>query len=275
MIVPLRGAKNWQLEGVEHRDDNKGSRFCGIRFRLPSDADKPCLITTHAPPVTDGTDTVTAETRTSDGCDACDACLHGLLRHLPTPATSVPIIQGGGVSIEECCNDPSNTSHPSLARGSGVTALSPPVTAPLAEEALAVGDGVWLCSPDRVQQHATPSHMMAITRWSKGEDYTLLTESPTGWLLARCERADPPRPSHGTHPPADTSGAVRRNPLRQARRNECVEDRRARHSPLAALVPCAKCGAVDRWHDPAADLWRCCRCWPPGTSAMDGIEGER
>ena len=61
-----------RLEGVEHRDDNKGSRFCGIRFRAPSDADKPLLITKHPPPVTDVTPPVTAETRTSDGCDTCD-----------------------------------------------------------------------------------------------------------------------------------------------------------------------------------------------------------
>jgi hypothetical protein len=44
-----------RLDGVEHRDDNKGSRFCGLRLRTDSDADQPCLITHHPPPVTDRT----------------------------------------------------------------------------------------------------------------------------------------------------------------------------------------------------------------------------
>ena len=37
-----------RLDGVEHRDDDKGSRFCGIRLRTDQDADQPCLIT-HIP----------------------------------------------------------------------------------------------------------------------------------------------------------------------------------------------------------------------------------
>ncbi len=72
-----------RLDGVEHRDDNKGSRFCGLRFAPRSDKDEPLLITKHPPPVTDGTPPVTAETRASDGCDACDACLRSLYRYLP------------------------------------------------------------------------------------------------------------------------------------------------------------------------------------------------
>ena len=81
-----------RLEGVEHRDDNKGSRFSGLRFRTYSkeDADEPLLITKHPPPVTDVTPPVTAETRTSDGWDACDAFLQSLYRHLPTPCTPPP-----------------------------------------------------------------------------------------------------------------------------------------------------------------------------------------
>ena len=76
-----------RLEGVEHRDDNKGSRFYGIRFRTYSDAGEPLLITKHPPPVTDVTPPVTAETRTSDGCDACDRFLQSLYGHLPTPVS--------------------------------------------------------------------------------------------------------------------------------------------------------------------------------------------
>ena len=41
-----------RLDGVEHRDDYKGSRFCGLRLRTDQDADQPCLITHHPPPVT-------------------------------------------------------------------------------------------------------------------------------------------------------------------------------------------------------------------------------
>ena len=71
-----------RLAGVEHRDDNKGSRFFGLRFRAPSDKDEPLLITKDPPPVTDVTPPVTDETCASDGCDACDACLHSLYRYL-------------------------------------------------------------------------------------------------------------------------------------------------------------------------------------------------
>ena len=81
-----------RLEGVEHRDDNKGSRFSGLRFRTYSkeDADEPLLITKHPPPVTDVTPPVMVKTRASDGWDACDAFLHSLYGHLPTPCTSPP-----------------------------------------------------------------------------------------------------------------------------------------------------------------------------------------
>jgi hypothetical protein len=77
-----------RLEGVEHKDDNKGSRFYGIRFRTYSDMAEPLLITKHPPPVTDVTGTVTDETRASDGCDACDGFLLSLYGYLPTPCVS-------------------------------------------------------------------------------------------------------------------------------------------------------------------------------------------
>ena len=115
-----------RLEGVEHRDDNKGSRFFGLRFRAPSDEDKPLLITKHPPPVTDGTHTVTDETRTSDGCDACDGFLFNLSGYLPTPCASGAPLRVGGGSIEDLCNNPSNTSHPSLVQTLDVTDMSHP-----------------------------------------------------------------------------------------------------------------------------------------------------
>src|SRR5262245_35803721 len=112
-----------RLEGVEHRDDNKGSRFYGIRFRTHSEADKPLLITKDPPPVTLVTPRVTAETRASDGCDACDVFLHSLYRYLPTPLAPP---RGVGVSIEDLCNNSSVTSHPSLVRTLDVTDMSNP-----------------------------------------------------------------------------------------------------------------------------------------------------
>ena len=123
-----------RLDGVEHRDDNKGSRFCGIRLRTDQDADQPCLITHHPPPVTDGTPPVTADSRVSDGCDTCDGFVQGLSRHLPPLDPSGDPLQGKGIPLSEVCNHPSNTSHPSLVRGSGVTAPVPPVTEALAED---------------------------------------------------------------------------------------------------------------------------------------------
>ena len=135
-----------RLDGVEHRDDNKGSRFCGIRLRTDQDADQPCLITHHPPPVTDGTPPVTADSRVSDGCDTCDGFVQDLSRSLLSLDPSA-IPSRGRVSLSaKVCNHPSNTSHPSLVRGSGVTAPVPPVTEALAEDTLVVGDWVWLLS---------------------------------------------------------------------------------------------------------------------------------
>ena len=147
-----------RLDGVEHRDDNKGSRFCGIRLRTANDAEAPLLITNHPPPVMDGTPPVTDQIRASDGCDACDGFVQLLYGPLPTLCPSVDPLQGVDASLDEECNNASNTSHPSLGRGSRVTAPVPPVTGALAEETWVVGEWVWLVSQDGVLQecHAVP-----------------------------------------------------------------------------------------------------------------------
>ena len=138
------------LDGVEHRDDNKGSRFCGIRLRTDQDADHPCLITHHPPPVTDGTPPMTADSRVSDGWDAGDGFVQGLYRHLYPLCPSVELLPGEGIPLSEVCNNASNTSHPSLVRGSRVTAPVPPVTEALSEDTLGVGEWVWLLLDFRV-----------------------------------------------------------------------------------------------------------------------------
>lgn len=44
-------------------------------------------------------------------------------------------------------------------------------------------------------------------------------------------------------------------------------------APLDPDYPCVVCGAVDRWHDVQADLWRCRQCWPPqSASVMGGVD---
>ena len=211
-----------RLDGVEHRDDNKGSRFCGIRLRTDQDADQPCLITHHPPPVTDGTPPVTDQSRASDGCDACNGFVQPLSRPLPPLCPSVASLQGVGIPLSEVCNHPSNPSHPSLVRGSGVTASVPPVTEALAEDALMVGDWVWLLSADGVQQNVMPYQIRAIAHGPDERRYARFAETPTGWPLAQCARADPPVP---VRPP-----------------------------------PCAVCGGTDRWEH--AGVWRCVTCWP-------------
>jgi phage/plasmid-associated DNA primase len=200
-----------RLEGVEHRDDNKGSRFFGIRFRTTRNKDEPLLITKHPPPVTDVTPPVTDEPRTSDGCDACDGFLFRLYGHLPTPCVSDHPPRGVGVSIEELSNNPSNTSHSSLVRGRSVTDMSPHVTEPRPEGCLAVGEWAWLLSADGIQQNSAPYLCISIEQGPDGHWYARFLETDTGWPLAHCARADPPVPAvsnadplpeHGTPPDA-------------------------------------------------------------------------
>jgi hypothetical protein len=210
-----------RLEGVTHTDDNKGSRFHGLRLRLASDTKKPLLITQDPPPVTHGTLPVTAETRTSDGWDACDGCLHFLYRHLPTLLSP----RGVGVSIGDFFNNPSHPSHPSLlrsldvpdpshpssVRGNGSMPSPSPAPEPRSERWPAVGDWVWLLSADGVQQNATPYRILAIAPDPNAADpqtsplYAQLdtTETAAWWPLAQCERADPPMASNGSHAAVD------------------------------------------------------------------------
>jgi hypothetical protein len=183
---------------------------------------KPCLITHHPPPVTDGTPPVTADSRVSDGCDTCDGFVQDIYRSLPTLHPSGSPLQEGVVPLGEVCNNSSNTSHPSLGRGSGVTAPVPPVTEALAEDTLVVGEWVWLLSEDGVQQNVMPYQIRAIDRGPDGHRYARFAETPTGWSLVRCARADP---SVTMRPP-----------------------------------PCAVCGGTARWDHKG--VWRCVTCWP-------------
>ena len=91
-----------RLDGVEHRDDNKGSQFCGIRLRTDQDAEQPCLITHHPPPVTHGTPPVTAHSRVSDGCDACDGFVQVCLDASP-PLLPLAVPSKGRVSFSVRC----------------------------------------------------------------------------------------------------------------------------------------------------------------------------
>jgi hypothetical protein len=198
-----------RLEGVEHRDDNKGSRFFGLRFRAPSDADKPLLITKHPPPVMDVTCMVTAETRTSDGCDACDGFLLSLYGHLPTPCVPLSLQRGGGVSIEENSKNPSNPSHPSLmrtldvtdvsqlasVRQNGIAPVRSPVTEPLPEGPTGVGDWVWTLSEKGEITNATPYRIQQIAVAPDGRLFAWFREGGEAgsyWPLAHCEKTDPP-----------------------------------------------------------------------------------
>jgi hypothetical protein len=74
-------------------------------------------------------------------------------------------------------------SYPSLVRSSGVTALVSPVTEALAEDALMVGDWVWLLSEDGVQQNVMAHQIRAIDRGPDGHRYARFAETPTGWPL--------------------------------------------------------------------------------------------
>ena len=195
-----------RLDDVVHTDDMYGSRFHGIRLRTTSDAEEPLLITGAPPPMTDRTPAMTADTRVHDGCDACDGFVQDLSNPLAPPCPSGDTSKGIGVSLREYAIHPSYLSYPSsmrgsdvmvpsypsLVRGSDVTAPIPPVTEALAKDTLVVGEWVWLLSEDGVQQNVMPYQIHAIARGPDERCYARFAETPTGWPLAQCTRADPP-----------------------------------------------------------------------------------
>ena len=119
-------------------------------------------------------------------------------------------LQGKGLPLSEVCNHPSNTSHPSLVRGSGVTAPVPPVTEALVEEPLVGGRLVWLWAVDGVQQHVMPYQIRAMVA-----GLTVIA----------------------------MPGMRRRRPA--GRWRSC-----ARRSPSPVRPPpCGVCGGIERWED--------------------------
>jgi putative DNA primase/helicase len=196
-----------RLDGVEHRDGNKGSQFCGIRLRTDQDVEQPCLITHHPPPVTDGTPPVTAHSRVSDGCDTCDGFVQGLSHPLSPLAPSVDPLHGTGVPLSDAINHPSQPSHPSLVRGSDVTAPVPPVTEALAEEDRTVEKEVELVATDGVQQHGLPSQSQAMDRGLDARCAAQDAATSTGDPLAPRARAAPPTMEP---PPCVVCGGVER-----------------------------------------------------------------
>ena len=87
---------------------------------------------------------------------------------------------------------------------------------------MVVGEWVWLLSADGVQQNVMPYQIRAIARGPDERCYARFAETPTGWPLAQCARADPP--------------ATVRPP------------------------PCAVCGGTERWEHEG--VLRCVTCWP-------------
>ena len=168
---------------------------------------------------------MTADTRVHDGCDACDGFLQSLSSPLAPLCPAGDTSRGRNLSRRRF-HHPSYLSYPSLVRGSDVMAPVPTVTEALAEDALVVGDWVWLLSEDGVQQNVMPYQIRTIARGPDGRCYARFAETPTGWPLAQCARADPPAP---VQPP-----------------------------------PCAVCGGTARWEH--AGVLRCVTCWPSAGS---------
>jgi hypothetical protein len=172
-----------------------------MRLRTDQDADQPCLITHHPPPVTDGTPSVTAESHVSDGCDTCDGFVQGLSRDLAPLCHSGDPIQGGGVSDVNVVNYTSHPSHLSLVRRSGVTTLVPPVTEALAEDTKDVGEEVRLEATEGVRRSVMLSQGHAMAQgpdaWGAGQD-----------AVTACTCADPP-PSAQPSPCALCGGMER------------------------------------------------------------------
>ncbi|HEY5867206.1 MAG TPA: hypothetical protein VI542_16920 [Candidatus Tectomicrobia bacterium] len=134
------------LDGVVHTDDMYGSRFNGLRLRIASDAEVPLLVTGAPPSMTGMTPAMTAETRAHEGCDVCDGFFQSLSRALPPPCPSGDPSHGVGLPLGEHSTHPSYLSYPSSMRCSDVIASASTVIEALAEDAVEVGEWVWLLS---------------------------------------------------------------------------------------------------------------------------------
>ena len=117
---------------------------------------------------------------------------------------------------------PSYLSYPSSMWGLDVIAPDSTVMEALADDGVEVGDWVWLLSVDGVQQNVIPYQIRAMARGPDERGYARFAETPTGWPLAQCARADP---SDTEQPP-----------------------------------PCAVCRGTECWDH--AGIWRCVTCWP-------------
>ena len=56
------------------------------------------------------------------------------------------------------------------------------------------GDWCYLLSVDGVQQNGEPYLIASIETGPNGQQYARFYETDAGWLLAQCERTDPPTP---------------------------------------------------------------------------------
>jgi putative DNA primase/helicase len=88
-----------------------------------------------------------------------------------------------------------NTRNPASMKGcNGVTDQSAENGEGEKHKGIQAGDWCYLLSVDGVQQNGEPYLIASIETGPNGQQYARFYETDAGWLLAQCERTDPPTP---------------------------------------------------------------------------------
>jgi phage/plasmid-associated DNA primase len=191
-----------RLDGVEHRDDNQGSRFTGLRFRTKTDVKRLVAVPQPAP-VTVGTVPVTVHPLQSDSCDGCTDILSRIYEEKQRLVSTgqAPIFS----PIGGFANKLSQLSHPPPATESDGEQPSQPSLKPSAQmpvshngvnAALTVGSWIEPVSQGMVQPYPgtlPPYQITAIEVAADGSQAAVFLHEGTRWYwpLAQCERTTP------------------------------------------------------------------------------------
>jgi hypothetical protein len=121
----------------------------------------------------------------------------------PAPAPGMPVNATSNVTTPQT-PPPSGTSgtsgivaQPGSPNGASVTGRGADNGEEEQSQDIRAGDWCYLLSVDGVQQNVEPYLIASIEIGSDGQHYARFYEKDGGWLLAQCERADPPAPVHG------------------------------------------------------------------------------
>ena len=114
----------------------------------------------------------------------CETCDSEVGRKTATPSATPPPPSGIG-------------AQPRSPNGASVTDGGAENGEEDKSKALQAGDWCYLLSADGVQQNAEPYLIASLETGPDGQQYARFYETDVGWLLARCEWADPPAAADG------------------------------------------------------------------------------